>query len=488
MNQKSCGRVCDKLMLDCWALTLCANKASERLADAEATASNDYRRAQKEPRSHHSSIYPPGSEFGLCLAQSQLMSAVVGVLNENLMESIRGFYKLRKAYVTLDGILEAERNYIRSKEGMSNLSTRKLSFDSVRTNESTQSGKAMPGGFGDRASKELVSKPVLPSYDAQEVEKSSDHEANDDSDGEFVDAEETHDEASTTARYLGHIDVNGVTKDLSEISINTPKTPNSPYPKTPTTPFSPRSPTKTTDYMLELDPDAGVFSDPIDTFIHSGANLCFGLLSLMLSLVPPAFSKLLFIIGFKGDRQRGIRMLWQSCKFHNINGAMSGLILLGYYNGLVSFCDILPDSKPVSDSTSSVSENLAGYPTHRLEELLAQMRTRYPKSRLWLLEESRMQASKKRLDAAIDLLSTSGKSPLKQVEALSMFEKSLNCMYSHRYSLCAESFVRCTELNNWVCNVSKLKPYLLPYYPVNRTFFWRTYAVLTIFQLPHPTM
>jgi hypothetical protein len=47
-----------------------------------------------------------------------------------------------------------------------------------------------------------------------------------------------------------------------------------------------------------------------------------------------------------------------------------------------------------------------------------------------------MEAANKRLDKAIELLSRDTKSPLKQVEALAMFEKSLNAMYSHRYELC----------------------------------------------------
>lgn len=62
-----------------------------------------------------------------------------------------------------------------------------------------------------------------------------------------------------------------------------------------------------------------------------------------------------------------------------------------------------------------------------------------------------MEAMNRRLSSALAILEASSKtkSPLKQVEALNMFEKSLNAMYIHDYALCAESFITCVSLNNW---------------------------------------
>ena len=380
------------------------------------------------------------------------MAAVVGILNENLMEGIRGFYKLRKAYINLDAILEAERKYVQSKDSTSSFTTQKNSFDSLGTNGSMQSVNQMPEGFGGQISEiiETNHAPTFPDIQDNNAKKAATWDAaneidsEDDDFDEFADAEETLEQPAIPTDYTGHVDVAGATEGLANTSIASPKTPSH---REPSAPFSPVSPTKSTYLLLEQDPESDIFSNPLDAFIHSGANLCFGLLLVLLSMIPPAFSKLLFIIGFKGDKPRGIRMLWQATKFYNINGAMAGLILLGYYNGLVGFCDILPDSNvSVNDS---VAENIEGYPSQRLEGLLHEMRRRYPQSRLWLLEEARMIASKKRLDAAIDLLSGVDRSPLKQIEALSMFEKSLNAMYSHRYDLCSQSFRNCCDLNNW---------------------------------------
>ena len=421
--------------------------ASESLADAENCSSSDQQRAKHSSNSYRSSIYPAGSEFAVCYAEAQIMSAVVGVLNENLMDGIKGFYKLRKAYMTLDSILEAESKYIRGRNGSSMNITRRNSISSLKSARSLRSVKNMPGGFGDSPPRSAVSQHAPPNaLQANAVDKSAilTNGAQQEDDDEFYDADEAHEGARTPANYLGHVETDEARSNMEAMSLQSPTTPNHDVLRTPT---SVRSPVSKGNDMLEHDPGSDIFTNTVDVFIHSGANLCFGLLLLIISLIPPAFGKLLFIIGFRGDRDRGIRMLWQASKFHNIHGAMAGLIVLGYYNGLVGFCDILPDAS--MNTEDGEIENLGGYPTQRLEDLLSDMRNRYPKSHLWLLEESRMQASNHNLDVALDLLSGESKSPLKQVEALSVFEKSLNSMYSHRYQQCADSFIHCCSLNNW---------------------------------------
>lgn len=44
------------------------------------------------------------------------------------------------------------------------------------------------------------------------------------------------------------------------------------------------------------------------------------------------------------------------------------------------------------------------------------------------------------LEEAVQMLDGQSKSPLKQVEALQCFEKSLNAMYMHDYEKCSASF------------------------------------------------
>ncbi len=380
------------------------------------------------------------------------MSAVVGVLNESLTESIRGFYKLRKAYITLDGLLEAEKRFMKGKNLDGTLNSARNSTESLKSNKSISSYRptnVMPGGFDDQTSAPIApiaanpairvqhptdSKPRGPGIEQVVVSAQPDE----DDDDEFYDADETHEGARTPAKYLGHLEAEPTVEGMRNLSLDKEEDvgkaslPQNHDTLPPSTPIvKPSSPS-----IIDVGPDTAIFANPVDMFIHSGSNLCYGLLLLLISMIPPAFSKLLFIIGFKGDRERGIKMMWQASKFHNINGAMSGLILLGYYNGLIGFCDILPDSKDGS---------LEGYPKEQCEALLTDMRVRHPKSQLWMLEEARMYASNKELEKTVEILGGNLKSPLKQVEALGMFEKGLVSMYLHEYELCAESFIKVSK-------------------------------------------
>ena len=334
------------------------------------------------------------------------------------MESIKGFYKLRKAYITLNSILVAEARYTSGLTRGDVGSFKNRSVESFRSTESMTKG--MPGGFGEDS-------PALPRSKASSLRsvrsvKSTNSKAGslkgNGNDGFLNPNSKTE---------------NSTVEDFQDLSVQDDTA----------LPSVSAFPAKSG--MLTHDPSSDVFTDPIDVFVHSGANLCFGLLLLMISMIPPAFGRLLLIIGFRGDRERGLHMLWQASRFHNINGAMAGLILLGYYNTVIGFADIIPDSTLDPDGEDPVE----GYPKAKCEELLKDMRTRHPKSHLWLLEEARMQSTNKNLGEALRLLQLNQNSPLKQVTAINMFETALDAAYVHDHTLCAESFIKCVDLNNW---------------------------------------
>lgn len=360
-------------------------EASSRLADCESRSWADMKKAQKladgggggwfrgggsssaaNAAPHGCQLYPPGTEYQLLNAEAQLMGAVISVMNESLTEGIKGFYKLRKAFLALDVILAEE-------------------------------AKVLPTLQGNGAAKTSLDAPQKAAAD----QKLSDS----DSDLEFVEAPEDAEQEKTTGS-------------------NTP----------------PRA-------VVAKGPDSSAFTNPVDAFVHSGANMCFGLLLLIISMVPPAFSKLLYIIGFKGDRERGVAMLWQSTRFDNVNGGVAGLMLLGYYNGLLANADILPSE---SDAAELADDNeIVGYPQKECGALLTRMREQFPDSGIWKVEEARVLANERRLADAIAILKTKKDSKMRQITALKTFELSVNSLFMMEWSTMRDGFLKCTELNDW---------------------------------------
>jgi hypothetical protein len=414
--------------------------ASQTLADAENSAYESQRRVTKTPNAYHSPIYPQGTEYAVCQAQAQLMSAIVGVLNESLTEAIKSFYKLRKAFLTLESVMEAEKQFLKQKSTSSLNSTDSAASSRPISRAGTLPGPPTPNTQSGAA-------PTPSSSEEIGEKKQTGKDDDDDDDFDFVDADEDIPEADTPVEYMGHVAVpteQGETLllDNSNRKVDVKSSSASYLPSDPSTDTSVPSVIDDFEKLTVSDTiqdgeDISLYGDhPVDVFIISGSNFCFGILLLLMSLVPPAFSTLLKIVGFKGDRKRGIQMLWQASKFHNIHGAMAGLVLFGFYQ-VVGFCDIVPQTGEGS------------YPKARCKALLADMRNRYPKSHLWLIEEARMMAGEKELEKSVNFMSKTSESKLKQLEALRWFEMSLNLMYLHDYEATSGAFQKCVTLNSW---------------------------------------
>lgn len=347
-------------------------QTAAKLADCETKSWADYKRAQKyAPHNHAASrIYPPGTEYELVRAETQLMSAVVGVLNESIVEAMKSFYKLRKAFIILDGIVAVEAKAAAAQ---------KASLNNGVKSETPSSRPSMSGAQTPNGDKN----------------------------------------SSST-----HLNVTDQPPGDSEYDGSRPLTP-----------------LKLQSVHLETDLQV---TDPVDAFIHSGTNMCFGLILLILSLVPPTFSRILSVVGFHGDRVRGVHMLWRSAAHENINGAIAGMMLLAYYNGLLGTVDILPSDKDYDEDAESV-----GPPHDKCRKLLADLRSRYPDSRLWRVEESRLHANDKNLEKAIEMLSTGKESAMKQVTAVNNFELAINAMILQNWQLMRDTFMRCLEISDW---------------------------------------
>ncbi|KAG5951935.1 hypothetical protein E4U53_001970 [Claviceps sorghi] len=355
-------------------------ETAAKLSDCETKAWNDYKRAQKHTGHHAagtSRTYPPGTEYELVRAETQLMSAVVGVLNESVVEAMKSFYKLRKAFIILDGIMAFEAKALEARQMVKN---RQVDGDGYGTN------MYAPNGNKATLSSTNTSSPATA--------------------------------ATALPADLNKAAEKPMSKDAGP----------SPAPKM-----------QSVHVERELD-----ITDPIDVFVHSGANMCFGLIHLILSLVPPAFSRILSVVGFHGDRARGVRMLWRSAGYDNINGAIAGMLLLAYYNGLLGAVDILPSLEDYDEDAEAV-----GPPHQKCRQLLQELRVRYPDSRMWRVEESRLYANERDLPRAIELLSTGKQSAMKQVTAVNNFELGINAMILQNWGLMRDTFLLCLESSDW---------------------------------------
>ena len=366
--------------------------AAAVLQAAEEKSWEDMKRAQKDPTAFRSKIYPPGTEYLLCYAISQFTGALAAVLSGSVTEAIRGFYKLRKAYLTLDGIMDIEAKYLKEQARLQNGS--RLSWASLSNRPSTRDAEPTPAA-------------------SKQVSASSSQEFN--------------------------------REKLASIEPPNEKSGNEPESLETLSPISPLPPTPVSvrSHLLDDDPENLGFTAHTDIFIHSGTRLCYGILLVVFSMIEsPLFSRILYIVGFKGDRERGTRYLWQAARFNNFNSAIAGIALLGYYNSLVGFCDILPTDPGAED-------DLAGYPRAKLEGLLRHMRGRYPDSKLWKLEDARMEGHNKNLKVAMQMLSANLGSKMKQIAIINMFEAGLTAMFIHEYQLCADMWTTCADLSQW---------------------------------------
>jgi hypothetical protein len=127
---------------------LTTSVAANTLYQAECAAYEQQKRATKDPNAYHSPIYPPGTEYAVCQAEAQLMSAVVGLLNESLTEAIKSFYKLRKAYLVLEGVMENEKNFLkkRSTSSFNSTSSTSLKGGPARSKTGSVRSKLSAGG------------------------------------------------------------------------------------------------------------------------------------------------------------------------------------------------------------------------------------------------------------------------------------------------------------------------------------------------------
>lgn len=458
-------------------------KAHKTLSEAETASHNN----SKYNARHHlatSTIYPPGTEFQVTLAESTLLNALLMLLKENngVVESAKALFKLRKAYQILDStykkIQELEpifnKNLAKLRKKAANGAAKSNSIFLNNNNQSistvdlpgyeslsSSSSSSLPQDvklmkdleriflmrkariegsnlgntetlnlFEDlNSSISLAKKPFPPPLE-EDVDDSDDDEA-------FEDA-------------MDHLAVSDVPSSFIESSAQSILS---------SVDTSPSSQGNGSDTYLHV--------STTDEFIHSGVQLCFGVLQVVLSLIPPAIGAVLSIVGFKGNRHIGLQLLWRTAiTSRNVHGELALLFLLVFYDGPVQFVDTgfrLPESKE-DHKVISLSNKLTvleaeldkimDNPPLYTSQLLRSARQHFPHNALWILQEGRMLAAEGDVVGASTLMQNftddpNNKIQMKQIESLLVFDRAIIYIYIHEYDKAARDLIHLIDINSW---------------------------------------
>lgn len=408
-------------------------KAGDVLAKAESLSSSDRTKFQRL-KLKSSNNFPPGTEYAVCYAEATLLHALVMLLSESMIESAKALLKLRRAYQTLDELLHLIKDYERRKK-LQRVSVVNESSTSLTSGTSTSTSTYADIPF--TLSEDMLNDAKLAGM-ASQIERMRLSRLNGSHIGNTPTSERLRTTVGTNAE-----------KACADGEEH---------------PF---------DHSSEL--------STIDEYIISGTNLCFGILQLVLSLIPPAIGRVLSVVGFKGSRENGLKMIWQSIQGRNIHGCIGLLALLVFYDGPFQFTDAdfdIPDSfnkehtlgtnltheaglslqktrslkimRTQSAAFQGVGKPTLIHPGQKLEQALLYARALFPNSALWLLQEARMLASRGRLEESLELMDSIQRDVhMVQVEALLVFDRVMVLMFLHKYERAAQDIPKLLALNAW---------------------------------------
>ncbi|CCE64607.1 hypothetical protein TPHA_0I01010 [Tetrapisispora phaffii CBS 4417] len=441
-------------------------KASATLAEAENLSLKSRQFAQKmDLRS--SSIYPPGTVYAVTYTESCLLHALLMIFSESVLEGAKALLKLRKAYYMLQEIFQAIKKAEKLQKSADKPSRSRLGSLRAKHNSSS-SARASAAGTGS---------PRVKSGSVSSARSSASYKnATNDSDASFISGT-SHFTSSDIPYELNENEK--VDHDLLEFAEEVHKMRikrltgahigNSPAINRLRTDLGLDSSkvlpegkeSEAYDTLTELD----LSQATIDEFIHSGVNLCYGILQVVLSLLPSNIGAVLSIVGFRGSREDGLRLVWRSTKQRNIHGCIGLLGLMFYYDGPFQFTDDDFDIPVAKESTSLMKtetnstirseSDMDGptllHPGKILENALLQSRALFPNSALWLLNESTMLAGKGRLYDAVTLMDSidADQIRMRQVKSLMIFNRAILLVHLHEYERAATDLLSLINISGW---------------------------------------
>ncbi|KAK6462804.1 mitochondrial outer membrane protein IML2 [Scheffersomyces coipomensis] len=389
-----------------------------------------------------SSIYPPGTEFQVTYAESTLLNALLMLLKENngMVEGAKALFKLRRAYQTLDSIYRK----IKESEPIFNRNLAKVKREAQTLNRSISSvdlpGYEIPSSSNNSSSSLPEDLKLMKDLEkVYQMRKSRIEGTNIKLDNEQP--INLYDGLEVSSNYL-------TKKDSSKSVISS---------------------TASTNNHNGTNSDTHLHVSTVDEFIHSGVQLCFGILQVVLSLIPPTIGKVLSIVGFRGDRETGLKMLWRTAiTSRNIHGDLALLCLLVFYDGPVQFVDVgfqLPGHEDENvkevlniETRATVSDaelnKILQNPNLYTPQILSKVRKIFPHNALWLSQEGRILASHGQLEKATQLMQnfTDDENTIinmQQVEALMIFDRAILYSFQHNFVAAAKDFIYLIEINSW---------------------------------------
>lgn len=410
-------------------------KASEELYQAEEAASAERARAVKS-NIKTSSHFLPGLEYSVVHAEAQLLGAITLFLSESMLDTAKALLKLRKAYQTLNDVHNQMKNSSVTS-GFVNLPMAAASTPNLNS----QILKEKPSMASIRTTGSMSSSSTGKS-------KKSKSQGNDD-DGILTTESLKNPEIKERARLyhktrLERYKLLNGTSQENENCID--------------------QALANLDLNCTNEKRAG--QEAVDEYIVSAVNACYGILQLIISILPPSVGRVLSIVGFHGSKNGGLELLWHSVENLNIHGAIGLLALLQYYDGPTQVTDIQLSGKPAGANSGSEdplpeSDDILMSPApdpddevatkRRLRVALRRALRHFSHGALWQLQEGRMEASRGNLREAIKIMDDTSRGPIhmRQVEGLMLFDKTMFIVTTHGYEQASKNFIKLIDLNTW---------------------------------------
>lgn len=421
-------------------------KASKTLGLAEESSLKSKEHAEKL-NLKASNLYAPGTVFAVTYTEACLLHALLMIFNDSVMDTAKALFKLRKAYYMLQEIFQKmgdveDEKLKGNNKNSSNVNVPDIQFANIdipyNLNVDEEEDPDLPTLL--EIIKELRNKRIR---------------------GEHI--------GNTPANQIfrNHL---GLENHLEDLTIDD----NEKF-----------------DTIFSLDPKSTV-----DEFIASGVNLCYGLLQVVLSLIPPAIGSVLSVVGFKGSRVEGLRLLWNAVKFRNIHGCIALLGLMLYYDGPYQFTDtdfdipsktsnevnggtvdLLSNSAPstfqvnisnsignrnnlklsayqaitMCDENGQYNEHLLLHPGRALVLAVLAQRALFPNGALWLLNEAKLLTSQGKLKEAVQLFDSMdiSKIEMRQVKVLYIFERAITLAHLQEYERAASDLLYLIDCSDW---------------------------------------